>query len=65
MLTPSQRRCFQKGSEACDSVCTSLGWLKEVAKVAPEFADQIKELEEMHEHHSQLCAAALAADAGG
>lgn len=60
-LSPSQKRCFAKGEEICRDVLPKLEWLEQVAKAAPQYAEQVGELRDLHDHLATVCAAGLAA----
>lgn len=60
-LAPSQLKAFRDGLTVCENKRPQVEWLKKVAEAAPEFAERIREVVDMHEHHEQLCTVALAA----
>lgn len=61
ILAPSQLKAFRDGAQICADKAPQIEWLRKVAAVAPEYAERIQEVSDMHEHHSQLCAVAIAA----
>lgn len=63
-LTPSQLKVFRDGLQTVADKRPQLEWLRKVAEVAPEFAERVKEVSDMSDHHEQLCTVALAM-AGG
>lgn len=61
ILSPAQQRTLKKGLDTCTDCLPKLEWLEEVAKVAPQYAEQIAELRDMHDHLKTVCTAGLAA----
>ena len=59
-LTPAQTRAFQNGCQKMQAIEADLVKLRALADQFPDYADRVKELEELRDHTAQLCAAGVA-----
>lgn len=64
-LSPSQKRCFAAARQACVDVLPKLEWLQNVAGVAPQYADEVRELMDLRDHLMTLCEACSSLDTSG
>lgn len=60
-FSPSQKRCFASVRQTCIDVRPQLEWLEQVAKDAPQYADEVRELVDVHDHLLTLCQGCLSA----
>lgn len=59
-LTPTQRRAIEAAKAATVEIEPKLLWLEAVAAVAPQYADDVRELRDMRDHLHTLCEACVA-----
>lgn len=59
-LTPTQRRAIEAARQVTVDVEPKLVWLEAVAKEAPQYADDVRELRDMRDHLNTICEACVA-----
>lgn len=60
-FSPTQKRCFAAVRQTCIDVLPQLEWLESLAKDAPQYADEVRELADVRDHLMTLCEGCLAA----
>lgn len=60
-FSPSQKRSFRAVKDAVTETEADMTWLEQVAREAPQYADEVRELADVRDHLSSLCEGCIAA----